>query len=1345
MVIEYISKGFTKVFGSRNERLLKAYRRRVEQINALEPQVRVLTDPQLRAKTEEFRRRFSEGEKISALLPQIMAVAREAMDRSVGIRNIFNPQHHFDPAALPSDLQPLYHQLKQQADALEPATVLGGEPAPGWMQIEIPVALYDAVRALYPHSRPPFRARPFDVQLIGGMVLGEGRIAEMKTGEGKTIVAPLACYVACIENLQCHVVTVNDYLVQRDRDWVFPFYHHLGLSVGAIHPMHMQPPHLKAQAYECNAVYGTNSEFGFDYLRDNMKLSAPEQVQKHRDFCIVDEIDSILIDEARTPLIISGPAHEDAPKYGVADAISRHLVQRQREWDSHDQAVQHSLMRIKGLEGDIRNARDKTKIPAMREEMKQLQQQLPTLEADRDRFTQFYETEMEKKAVHLTHEGIAEAQKQAGVGSFYVGANMDFPHLLENALRAHVIYKRDKDYVVKDGEVIIVDEFTGRLMIGRQWSDGLHQAVEAKEQVKIKQETQTLATVTIQNFFKLYKRLAGMTGTAITEATEFNEIYDLEVVCIPTNVPVVRIDRDDLIFLSEKDKWTAILDEIKRQHDIGRPVLVGTTSVEKSEMLSQMLTRKHAIQHEVLNAKQHEREAHIVENAGDMGAVMIATNMAGRGTDIKLRPIEREKFVHHWQQRNLLPRQASPDMTDEQLLSLSYRHQAQIELGLKPRDMESLSDEDVKLRLFQHWVQQDAWVTADKAQKMTLAQCSAMLDKLPDYTRHRLQTWSHVQEMGGLHIVGTERHEARRIDNQLRGRAGRQGDKGSSRFFISLEDDLMKMFAGKTTMTALSKLGMKEGDAIEHRWVTKSVERAQRKVEERNYEIRKNLLEYDEVMEYQRNTFYGIRQDVLEGRNISELIFDYIADAVEDAVDTYLSKDYVSTQVAEWCRQTLDVSIEPGRLRLGDLDELSTIVREAALREVVQTVDVTLGEYMSNDIPSEEWDLRGLSHWAMSRFSVDLKTNRLRDMNVTEVREQLTEAALEQVNRKDLSGLDKFIDHLYGARDLAQWARKQFGIELTPQELAETTADAAAEKILAQARQTYRRREITYPVEFILDLVFQGAQQDQNWAVAQLIAWANLRYGLDWTAESVTAMNGKQIHEALIAQAEAFLEGGKLEEQVKHALTQHGENLQALSDWLKQRFALEITTDELAAAEDLESFVTTKAREVLRSELTQLERYVMLQILDMAWKDHLYAMDQLKDSVGLRGYAERDPRIEYKREGANLFAEMQRNVRDRVTELIFRARLTPNVQLRSVYGKQEAHHDQPAAAVGAGRPAAVAAAAQGTAEQRADLEAANQAGDRDEAHYVSRKQRRAAEARKRHSDSDKKHHKRKNR
>ncbi len=1366
MVFQHLSKPFSKVFGSRNERLIKQYRKRAEAINALEDDTRKLTDAQLRAKTQEFNQRHVDhNEDMDVLLPEVMAVAREAMDRFVGIRNALNPEFRelFRDDALSPDMQQLWRELCEKADAMAPMPVIGGDPAPGYLQVEVPNAFYDAVREVYDRSRPPFRARPFDVQLVGGTVLSEGRIAEMRTGEGKTIVAPLACYAAAIEGLQCHVVTVNDYLVQRDRDWVFPFYFALGLNVGAIHPHHQQPPQLKAQAYLCNVVYGTNSEFGFDYLRDNMKLSPQEQVQKRRDFCIVDEIDSILIDEARTPLIISGPAKTDSPKYELADKIARHLVQKQTEWNAADKKVQEVDLRIKGLEGDIRNSRDKAKANALRDEMKKLIAELPALEDARDRYTQYYEVEPEKKAAHITHDGVAEAQKLAGVGSFYVGNNIDLPHLITNAIRAHTVYNRDQHYVVQNGEVIIVDEFTGRLMVGRQWSDGLHQAVETKEKVKVKEETQTLATVTIQNFFKLYERLAGMTGTAITEATEFGEIYGLDVVCIPTNRPVARIDREDLIFLSEKDKWNAIIDEVKRVHDLGRPVLVGTTSVDRSERLSEMLRKRHGIKHEVLNAKaEHaEREGHIVEEAGRLGAVMIATNMAGRGTDIKLRPIDREALLNHWKQRNLIDKDATAEMSDDDLVARSYRHQAIRELGLSPKQAENNTDEELKLQVFRKWCEDDAYVEAKKASSMSLDECLATLDQLPDYGRHRLKVYENAEQMGGLHIVGTERHESRRIDNQLRGRSGRQGDQGSSRFFLSLEDELMKHFAGERTKAILSKLGMKEGDAIEHGMVSRSVERAQRKVEERNYEIRKNLLEYDEVMEFQRSDFYGLRQQVLEGREVPETVFEYLANSVDNACAKYLAKDYVRQQVADWCLQTHDISVDPAKLHMDDLDELTEIVKRSAKQEVDSILGVTLGEYLSDDVPPEEWDVKGLTDWAKSRFDVSLRPAEVRTMNVGQVEKTLSEAAIEKIEQKDLSGLAKFIEPDIPQRDLSEWCKQKFGFELDYEDYKDIELGEAADKLLAKAREAYAQREKHYDLEFMMEALLQGAQQNPQWAVEQLQGFAKTRYDETLDAEEIAKWNGQQVFEKLRDLHEAWTKpGGKLETQAAEVGTKYKDDVEGFNEWVKQRFGgilgeqtIEDAKKEAAEAGEqdrwAERLVLKMGRQMFRGELTRLERFVLLQILDQTWKDHLYNMDGLKESIGLRGYAEKDPRIEFKREGANLYGSMQESVRDRVTELIFRARLTPNVQVQSAYGdRQSAQHPQarPApsrpGAPGGPLPHTVGGGgkAPATEDQARDLEAAEQAGGGGGQPPMSRKQRRAAEARQRKQGGGKGRH-----
>ncbi|MBV8782505.1 MAG: preprotein translocase subunit SecA, partial [Phycisphaerae bacterium] len=728
-------------FGSRNDRLLKRYQRIVDRINELESKVQPLTDEQLRYRAHELRNGIVSRQIHAAdVLPEAFAIIRESMDRNIGIRTIFDPESHFDPDLLQGEAWEAY-------DGLQRAMISSGQ---SWQTIDIPPVIYAGVRKVYPESRPPFRARCFDVQLIGGLVLYEGRIAEMATGEGKTFVAPLSCFMKIIEGFHCHVVTVNDYLVRRDASWVRPAFEHLGFSVGFIQSDMEPGGRTRKEQYECDITYGTNSEFGFDYLRDNMKERADLQVQGPLDFAIVDEVDSILIDEARTPLIISGFAHDDAPKYRAADAVTRKVVELNKPWDQAEAAIDAAKRAIKAAEGDEDKFKgDKKAVEAARQRRIDAQKRLEEAEARKEGLVQLYEVELDRKSVHLTHEGVAAAQTEAGVGSFYVGNNMEWPHLMEQSLRAHVVYEKDKDYVVERGakgemEVIIVDEYTGRKMVGRQWSDGLHQAVEAKERVPIKSETQTMATITLQNFFKLYKALAGMTGTAQTEAEEFQKIYSLEVVTIPTNRPVIRKDNEDRVYRTEREKWEAIIEEIKEESDKGRPVLVGTTSVEKSEMLSNLLKRKYGVEHEVLNAKQHEREAQIVLVAGQqhnnahgetVGNVTIATNMAGRGTDIKL---------------------------------ASNSHKA-----------------------------------------------------------------------GGLHVIGTERHTARRIDNQLRGRGGRQGDPGSSRFYVSLQDDLMKMFAGEWTIKVLGFLGMEEGMAIEDKRISKGILKAQKKVEERNFLARK--------------------------------------------------------------------------------------------------------------------------------------------------------------------------------------------------------------------------------------------------------------------------------------------------------------------------------------------------------------------------------------------------------------------------------------------------------------------------------------------------------------------------
>ena len=1339
MGVPFFGWAARKLFGTRNQRQVSRYLEKVEKVNAFEEEMRSLSDAELRDRTAEFRRRVKEEGAVGYdLIPEAFAVAREAMDRSVGIRNIFNPEAGFDPDTLPTEARTMYDAVKAEIDRTDDAPPEGEflgceEPIPAWRFVEIPPDLYQAVRELHPTSRPPFRARPFDVQLIGGTVLSEGRIAEMKTGEGKTIVAPLACYLACIEEKQVHVVTVNDYLVQRDRDWTFPFFHALGLTVGAIHPFHMQPADRKKAMYECDVVYGTTAEFGFDYLRDNMKLRAEDQVQKRREFAVVDEVDSILIDEARTPLIISGPAHSVRPRYELADGLARHLVEGQRDWTTADEKVQSCEVRISGLEGDIRNARDKAALPGLKAELEAAREELPRLESAREKHVQFFEVELDKKQASLTHEGITEAQRKAGVGSFYVGENIDLPHLLEQALRAHVVYVGDRDYVVAaddQGEmgVVIVDQNTGRKMVGRQWSDGLHQAVEAKEGVPIKDETQTMATITIQNFFKMYERLAGMTGTADTEATEFHEIYRLDVVSIPTNVPVERLDRNDLVYLNEGDKWHAIVEEVRRSWEVGLPVLVGTTSVERSEMLSRMLTKAHRIPHEVLNAKQHEREADIVQGAGGLGAVMIATNMAGRGTDIKLARFDRATLIEHWKKAGICSKDADASMSDDEVLARCWRQIAQRDLGLSRKDAEALDPAEARRRLLVMWAVELAWQDPAKAERMSVEDLEAALDASGTCRLHRLGFHDSVESMGGLHIIGTERHESRRIDNQLRGRAGRQGDNGSSRFFLSLEDDLMKMFAGKKTLYVLSKLGMKEGDAIEHPMLSRSVENAQRKVEERNFQIRKNILEYDEPMEHQRQAFYAIRQPALENKQIKERIFEYVEEATHDEAGRLLSADYRARCISEWIHENLGFLVEPERIRKKDREDLHALIRGDYLEEGSEVVANTCNEYLADDLEPAEWDVEGFARWAAKEYDAELDPEAIRTSGRREVIRMIEAAQVAKIEAFDLSPLDTYLVKDYGARELVKWANGKFDTEFESEIVTDVSSDeVAAERLLAAAREAYRRREIEYPIDYAVDLTTAGMPQDPRAALSQFCAWAKSRYELNWSSSALPSSDPKELRTLLVDQARKW-DDGRIAARAADAVKEAGDDVSALDAWFQRECLVALTEDERTAAveEGLEPFARRRISELLRTELSQFERWVMLQVLDTAWKDHLHSMDQIKDAIGFRAFSQKDPRIEFKRESARLFDEMKEQIRDRLTDLVFKGRLQPQAA-RPAQGDGStparpaaAGRTAPVQKLEAARSAVAAAAAMlaeagedaeaGTEEQRRDLEIAERAG-----------------------------------
>ncbi len=768
-----------KVFGTKNERVIKALMPKVQAINALEPQIQELTDAELRAKTDVFRQRVQE--RLSQVTRAPQAAAPEAGSED---EPDVDEQKQFEKRE--------YEALQEVLD-------------------EILVEAFAVVREA---GRRVLKMRHFDVQLIGGMVLHQGTISEMKTGEGKTLVATLPVYLNALSGRGVHVVTVNDYLAKRDSEWMGRLYRFLGLTVGVI--VHDLDDEERRAAYASDVTYGTNNEFGFDYLRDNMKFDIKDCVQRGHNYAIVDEVDSILIDEARTPLIISGASEESTDKYYKVNRIIPKLE--------------------KGEELDVAPGE-----PAQ--------------------LTGDFVVDEKHRNITVTDEGWVKVEGLLGIGNIADPENWPLKHHVETAIKAHALYRKDVEYVIKDGEVIIVDEFTGRMMPGRRWSDGLHQAIEAKEGVKIERENQTLATITFQNYFRMFKKLAGMTGTAETEATEFDKIYKLEVVVIPTNKQMLRIENPDIVYRTEKEKYFAAADEIQQLAAKGQPVLVGTTSVEKSERLSDLLKKK-GIKHVVLNAKFHEREAEIVAQAGRKGMITIATNMAGRGTDILLG--------------------GNPEfMAKQEMVKKGIAQQLRVAQGKIEGPQEHGETSIFYYNGNEYTVPTDKWAEA-------LERYKAQTDIEHD----------EVTAVGGLHILGTERHESRRIDNQLRGRAGRQGDPGSSRFYLALEDDLMRIFAKEWISTLLQKLGMEEGVPIESKMITRRIETAQKAVEGQHFESRKHLLEYDDVMNKQREAVYGLRRRLLEGTDQKDLILeDYVSAILGELLEQYCP---AKAHAADW-------------------------------------------------------------------------------------------------------------------------------------------------------------------------------------------------------------------------------------------------------------------------------------------------------------------------------------------------------------------------------------------------------------------------------------------------------------
>ncbi len=1065
---EIVGNVIGTIFPSRSASVLKKLAPRIEIINALEARTAKLTDRELRGKAAEFRKRIAEiraGDPeavdnlkveryLDEILPEAFALVREAGKRALGMRH-------------------------------------------------------------------------FDVQLIGGMVLhghasplkikqNRGMISEMVTGEGKTLVATLPCYLNALQRLgdeyaYVHVVTVNDYLAKRDSDWNRPVFELLGMTCGAIQSN--MESFERHDIYSRDIVYGTNSEFGFDYLRDNMKMDPEKQCQKMRHMAIVDEVDSILIDEARTPLIISGGAEDEmTERYKIAAQLVQNLTPTT---DEEKDRIED--MRLQGQFEEPQNGH--------------------------------YVVDEKDHSVTLTVEGIRQCEQYLKIDNMYAGKNMEWQHYVDNALKAKELYQKDDEYIVAPGrdgtlQVVIVDEHTGHMMYGRRWSDGLHQAVEAKEilageKIEMEAETHTLATITIQNFFKMYRKLAGMTGTALTESREFGQIYKLEVCSIPTNRPMRRVNFPDVIYGSEKEKWEAICQEIEDVNATGRPILVGTTSVEKSEMLAGLLERRGLKgRFELLNAKQHAKEAVIVEKAGKLGAITVATNMAGRGTDIVLGRFTKEDLVAHWQKLKLAPERFDLNRPQTEI------DEHLIGFWLKYYDKE----------LFDKTPQEKRKEALDKW--------------LKEHNHSPLRIAESVKEMGGLHIIGSERHEARRIDNQLRGRSGRQGDPGSSRFFLSLDDDLMRIFAKDWVRNFLKASGMKDGVPLESRMVSRSIEGAQRKVEEHHFGTRKRLLEYDEVMNEQRKLIYGLRQKVLEGRELRETMSSWIEDVVAMAVE-----------------------------------------RECPEGAVTSEGNITIVE------------------WAKRKFAVETPVAELNNKGASEIEEIVVARVKASYEEKE-----KSLGEIESVREK--------GIRYSDEELklpVAQLAEVACGKIAA---------------------VFEGEKPKVELDSARVktriesLIFGRMRaaYSKDVQLEAINAAEEKRLHytdDELILPLEQFAAIVR-----KKAATAAG---------------LDPAKVELDLAFIKSNAVPTVVPVPYKEQKMRLiERFLLLDIIDSKWKGHLYGMDTLREGIYLRGFAQKDPKLEYKREGFQLFEEMFTSMKEQATDMLLKMEMSVEVEKQEV-------------------------------------------------------------------------------
>lgn len=1012
--------------------------------------------------------------------------------------------------------------------------------------------LPEAFAAVRESGRRFLQMRHYNVQMVGGWILHNGMIAEMVTGEGKTLVATLPTFLNAIAG-HVHVITVNDYLARRDMEWMGPIHMRLGMTIGAIQSdMNAQQ---RQKEYACDITYGTSNQFGFDYLRDNMKPNKELQVQGPLDYAVVDEIDNILIDEARTPLIISGPAHDDLEKYPRADRIARQL------------------------------------------------------KPDVD-----FEVKEKEHTCHLTEDGTRRAEELAGVDSFYTAGNMEWPHLIDNALKAHHLYKKDVNYVVERGEVVIIDENTGRKMAGRQWSDGLHQAVESKEGVKVKEESQTLATITLQNYFKLYGKLAGMTGTAMTEANEFWQIYKLEVMAVPTNRTMQRINFPDNIYGSDKEKWDAVVEEVKEVHETGRPVLVGTTSIETSELVSKKLTKK-GVRHHVLNAKQHEREAEIVAQAGRKGAVTIATNMAGRGTDIILG--------------------GNPEHTAWEQLKEKYATR----LDVPKSEWDELTDQ--------------------------IAEREGMKAQAKE-----------IMDLGGLHVIGTERHDSRRIDLQLRGRAGRQGDPGSSRFFISLEDKLMRLFAGDFVKKVMQWAGLENGEPIVSPMVTRRVEGSQKKVEERHFDQRKNLLEYDEVMDEQRKRTYAYRQKILDGQDCRELLLEMMDSQIDHWVGHFLASEYREETIVTYMNQKHHLELDSRQVKGFDRDQLQEFLKEEGLRQYDVTIQENIETFLPEPTGDEDeqevkrhWNWLGLARWANRFLGTNLQDRDVQKMGRENLQTHFYDTAKKSIAGWDLKDLDDFLDPDFEKKSLCGWAQYQFTLPITLEDLEGLEQAQISQVLMEKVRSEYDRREVTFPVDVGLSSFLSGdGSHGEKYNREKLCRWANSRFMTNFSPEQFAQWSSEEIRSLLIKASEDFIanrpDGEMIESKLLEILPDSenenalvtDEQAAALERWAKDE--LKWTVDKTRVVklkpEDARSNFIQGIDSTYRPELRQTEKSILLEIADTAWKDHLHQMDILRQGISFVGYAQKDPKTEYKREGRRMFNSMWNRIHEQVTQAIFR-------------------------------------------------------------------------------------------